>query len=68
MIICKSGLLIFIFSENSYLVRQYKYPHYVEINTFAPSELGSLCLSVCLSFSLSLFLSLRLILWSAEAH
>ena len=31
MIICKSGLLIFIFSENSYLVRQYKYPHYVEI-------------------------------------
>ena len=30
MIICKSGLLIFIFAENSYLVRQYIDPHYVE--------------------------------------
>ena len=58
----KSGLLIFIFSENSYLVRQYKCPHYVEINAFAPSECGSLCL--CFFFSLSL----RLILWSSEAH
>ena len=30
LIICKSGLLIFIFAENSYLVRQYIYPRYVE--------------------------------------
>ena len=30
MIICKSGLLISIFAESSYLLRQYKYPHYVE--------------------------------------
>ena len=29
MIICKSGLLIFIFAENSYLVRQYIYPSYM---------------------------------------
>ena len=26
----KSGLLVFIFAEQSYLVRQYIYPHYVE--------------------------------------
>ena len=30
LIICKSGLLIFISAEQSYLVRQYIYPHYVE--------------------------------------
>ena len=59
LIICKSGLLIFIFAEQSYLVRQYIYSHYVDKNTLVPSELGS----PCLSFSLSL----RLILWSAEA-
>ena len=53
MIISKSGLLIFTFAENSYLLRQYKYPHYVEYDTFAPSELGSPCLSFFLSRSLS---------------
>ena len=30
LMITKSGLLIFIYAENSYLVRQYIYPHYVE--------------------------------------
>ena len=65
LIICKSGLLIFIFAENSYLVRQYIYPHYVEQNTLVPSELGSLCLSFFLSLPLSLSLSL---LWSVETH
>ena len=52
---CKSGILIFIFAENNYLVRQYICPHHVDYNTFAPSELWSPCL---LSRSLPLFLSL----------
>ena len=48
---CKSGILIFIFAENNYLVRQYICPHHVDENTFAPSELWSPCLSFSLSFS-----------------
>ena len=60
---CKSGILIFIFAENNYFVRQYIYPHHVDYNTFAPSELWS----PCLSFSLSLPLFFRLIPWSTEA-
>ena len=27
---CKSGILIFIFAENNYLVRQYICPHHVD--------------------------------------
>ena len=46
---CKSGILIFIFAENNYLVRQSICPHHVNQNTFAPSELWSLCLSFSLS-------------------
>ena len=63
---CKSGILIFIFAENNYLVRQYKYicPHHVDKNTFAPSEFGP-CVFLSLSLSLSLFF--RLIPWSEEA-
>ena len=58
---CKSGILIFIFAENNYFVRQSICPRHVDENTFAPSELWS----PCLSLSLSLFF--RLIPWSAEA-
>ena len=61
---CISGILIFIFAENNYLVRQYIYPHHVDKNTFAPSELGS----PCLSFFLSSSLSFRLIPRIVEAH
>ena len=49
----KSGILIFIFAENNYLVRQYICPDHVDENTFASSELGSPCLSVFLSLSLA---------------
>ena len=55
----KSGILIFIFAENNHLAGQYICTHHVDENIFAPSELGSLCLSFFLSFlvSLSLFLA-----------
>ena len=49
----KSGILIFIFAENNHLAGQYICTHHVDENTFAPSELGSLCLSFY-SFLLSL--------------
>ena len=58
LMFCKSGILIFIFAENNHLVKQYIFTHHVDLNTFAPSELGSPCLS----------LSLWLIPWSAEAR
>ena len=57
---CKSGILIFIFAENNYFVRQYICPRHVDQNTFAPSELWS----PCLSFSFSLSLSLSFSGWS----
>ena len=63
LMFCKPGILIFIFAENNYHVRQYICPHHVDENTFAPSELGS----PCLSFFLSLSLSLWLIPWNAKA-
>ena len=49
---CKSGILIFIFAENSYSI----YAH-----TFAPSELWSSCLAFFLSLSLyqAIFLECR---------
>ena len=68
---CKSGILIFIFVENNYLI----YAHTLLIKTtllqqsFGPrvclSFFLSFCLSVCLSLSLSLYF--WLIPWSAEA-
>ena len=62
MITCKSGLLIFIFAENSYSVRQYIYPHcWIK-------QLGSIRAWVPVSFFLSFSLSLWLILWSIETH
>ena len=30
LMFCKSGILIFIFAENNYLVRQYICPHHVD--------------------------------------
>ena len=30
LMFCKSGILIFVFAENNYLVRQYVCPHYVD--------------------------------------
>ena len=30
LMFCKSGILIFIFAENNYLVRQYIRPHHVD--------------------------------------
>ena len=50
---CKSGILIFIFAENNYLVRQYICPHHVDWNRFAPSELWFPCLSFSTSLSFS---------------
>ena len=55
---CKSGILIFIFSENNHLVRQYICTHRVDQNIFAPTELGSPYLSFySFSLSVSLFLA-----------
>ena len=59
---CKSGILIFIYAENNYLI----YAHTLLIKTFAPSELGSPCLSFFLSI-LSVFLSLSLSLFLANS-
>ena len=64
---CKSGILIFIFAENNYLVRQYIYmptpcwlKHLCSIRALVP-------VSFFLSFSLSLSFYFWLILWSAKA-
>ena len=56
---CKSGILIFIFARNNYLVRQYIGPHHVDENTFDPSEIGSPCLSLPLFLFLTDSLELK---------
>ena len=50
---CKFGILVYIFAENNYPVRLYICQHHVDENAFAPSELGSPCLSFFPSLSLS---------------
>ena len=58
LMLCKSGILIFVFAENKHLVRQYISLRHVDENTFAPSELWSLCLSFFLFLSLYFSLSI----------
>ena len=63
---CKSGILIFIYAENNYLI----YAHTLLIKTpLLHQSLGPrVFLSFFLSFSLSLSLYFWLIPWSSEAH
>ena len=53
LMLCKPGILIFIFAENNYLVRQYIMPTPCGLKHFAPSELGFPGVSLSLSLSLS---------------
>ena len=61
---CKSGILIFIFAENNYLVRQYICPPLLIKTPLLHQSFGPRVFSLSPSLSLSFFF--RLILWCAE--
>ena len=59
---CKSEILIFIFAENNYLVRQYICPHHVIKTPLLYQSFGP-----CVFLSFFLYLYFWLISWSIEA-
>ena len=63
--LCKSGILIFIFAENNYSI--YAYTMLIKTPLLHQSFGPHVFLSLSFSLSLSLSPPLRLFLWSAEA-